>query len=128
MSQNQNQQNYKEARLSPTAAEACVQTIVGVKNYDITEQYSGDSGIQKARVFSGSTAKVLNFLDFYISLGSKSARRLRDKILLETNGASPELPPYGQRGEALQILTLQSPTQKETPIIVEPKQEALSNE
>jgi hypothetical protein len=111
--------NYKEPRLSPGASEACVQTIVGIQNKQIDKNLSGNSGLQKTRVFSASTARLFDFLSVLSNAGFTRATELRDEKILEIIAASPELAPYGLRGEALQMLTLQPQITKEQPIIVQ---------
>jgi len=101
---------YKEPPIDKASSKAIVETIVGERNADLQ---GGNWIVTKARVISGNYNRLFILGEHLNSLGVDVEKDLI-MIAASSIGFSKELPDFGMRGEAIQIITQQNLPKKET--------------
>jgi hypothetical protein len=83
--------------------QAVTQTIIGEENTDIQH---GNTIITKARIFDGNSNRLANAFDYYVMRGcdAKIIGQLRATVFGASIGYCKDIPDYGMRGEALEII------------------------
>jgi hypothetical protein len=94
---------YKEPPLDKASSRVLVSAIVGNENAKIEK---GNWHVTKSRVISGNMNRLMVYAAHLEGLGIDVSADVIN-IQAATIGFSKEIPDYGERGEAIQILTQQ---------------------
>ena len=95
----------KQPVLDPSTSRALVKSVIGHENIELQD---GDWQYNKARNCSGNVNRVFSFFTICEQFGL-DVNKLKNAFVAQTVGLSPDLQPYGMRGEVVQLATQQFP-------------------
>jgi hypothetical protein len=106
-------EKYQEPPIDKASSRAIVEFEIGESNFTVK---SGNHIIMRSRIVCEDQIRFMGLLDHLESLGvnSDAINKHRASVCLASIALSPELPPFGARGEAKDIITMQQLPKKET--------------
>lgn len=114
---NQNTREEKRQKLFALLGDQKQEAFKLLTSEENKQVTSGNSIKHKARILSGNYNRISILFDTLENLGVDVAEE-RNAVFGATIGFSPELPPYGLRGETLDFFKAQQqPKKEETPLM-----------
>lgn len=104
---------YQEPPIDKASSRAIVETLCGESNRTVQQ---GDHIVHRSRICGEGVARHFGLLAHMEAIGvnKEKVNAYRVSLANITIGMSPEIPPYGMRGEIKEVITQQQLPKKET--------------